>query len=177
MPGSARPVTDEFDGLLTFLEQQRLGLRATLHGLTDEQASTTPTASTLCLAGLLKHAAHTERGWMVVVAAQRPLPEPEPGYDEQFRLAPGETVADVVEFYAKVAAETEAIAAELGLEHPVPVPEAPWYPDDLEFWSVRWVLLHLIEETARHGGHADIIRESIDGSTFYELIDATEAAV
>lgn len=49
------------------------------------------------------------------------------------------------------------------LDHPVPR-GVPWFPADVEKWSVRWVLLHLIEETARHGGHADIIRESLDGA-------------
>jgi hypothetical protein len=86
-------------------------------------------------------------------------------------------LADVLAFYESVATETEAIVDELGdLDYPVPVPKGvPWFPDDLDAWSLRWVLLHLIEETARHGGHADIIREAIDGKTFYELVAATEA--
>jgi hypothetical protein len=50
----------------------------------------------------------------------------------------------------------------------------PWFPDDVEAWSVRWVLLHIVEETARHAGHADIVRESIDGATMYELMAAAE---
>lgn len=61
------------------------------------------------------------------------------------------------------------------LDRPVPVPKGvPWFPDDVEAWSVRWVLLHLIEEIARHAGHADIIRESIDGATMYALMAAAE---
>ena len=57
----------------------------------------------------------------------------------------------------------------------VPVPKGvPWFPDDVDAWSVRWVLLHLIEEIARHAGHADIIRESIDGATMYPLMAAAE---
>ena len=50
----------------------------------------------------------------------------------------------------------------------------PWFPDDVDAWSVRWVLLHLIEEIARHAGHADIVREAIDGATMYELMAAAE---
>src|SRR5215203_1059846 len=50
----------------------------------------------------------------------------------------------------------------------------PWFPDDVEAWSVRWVLLHLIEEIGRHAGHADIMRESIDGATMYELMAGAE---
>jgi hypothetical protein len=61
------------------------------------------------------------------------------------------------------------------LGQPVPVPPGvPWYPDDVDAWSVRWVLLHLIEETARHAGHADIVREAVDGATAYELMAAVE---
>ena len=61
------------------------------------------------------------------------------------------------------------------LDQAVPVPKGvPWFPADVQAWSVRWVLLHLVEETARHAGHADIIREAIDGATMYELIAAAE---
>ncbi len=61
------------------------------------------------------------------------------------------------------------------LDQLVPVPKGvPWFPDDVEAWSVRWVLLHVIEETARHAGHADISRESIDGATMYELMAGAE---
>ena len=61
------------------------------------------------------------------------------------------------------------------LGQPVPVPKGvPWFPDDVDAWSVRWVLLHLIEEIARHAGHADIVREAIDGATMYELMAAAE---
>jgi hypothetical protein len=57
----------------------------------------------------------------------------------------------------------------------VPVPrDAPWFPRDVDAWSVRWVLLHLIAETARHAGHADIIREAIDGATAFPLMAAAE---
>jgi hypothetical protein len=57
----------------------------------------------------------------------------------------------------------------------VPIPKGdPWTPDDLDAWTVRWVLLHLIEETARHAGHADIVRETIDGAQMYPLMAAAE---
>ncbi len=57
----------------------------------------------------------------------------------------------------------------------VPVPrDAPWFPKDVDAWSVRWVAMHLVEELARHAGHADIVRESIDGATMYELVAARE---
>ena len=175
MPGTVRPVADEREGLLAFLAQQRDALRIAAHGLTDEQAAATPSASALSLAGLIKHAARTERGWMVEIVARRELPEPQ-DYMAGFRLEAGETLADVLDLYAAVAAETEAIVAAIAdLGQPVPVPrDAPWFPKDVEAWSVRWVLLHLIEETARHAGHADIVRESLDGATFYPLMAAAE---
>jgi Protein of unknown function (DUF664) len=61
------------------------------------------------------------------------------------------------------------------LDAAVPVPQdIPWFPKDQESWSVRWVILHVINELARHAGHADIIRETIDGATMYELIAGLE---
>ena len=61
------------------------------------------------------------------------------------------------------------------LDAPVPIPkDVPWFPKDIDAWSVRWVVLHLIEETARHAGHADIVRESVDGATMYELMAGAE---
>ncbi len=61
--------------------------------------------------------------------------------------------------------------ARASFDTPVPIPKGvPWFPQDLDAWTVRWVVLHLIEETARHAGHADVVRESIDGASMYELI-------
>ena len=177
MPATVRPVVDERDALLAFLAQQRDGLRFAVHGLTDEQAAAKPSASALSLAGLIKHVARVERYWIVEILAQRPVPElHDQDYEAGFRLDPGETVASLLDAYAAVAAETEAIVRKIDdLGQPVPVPrDGPWFPRDVEAWSARWVLLHVIEETARHAGHADIIRESLDGATMYELMAAAE---
>jgi uncharacterized damage-inducible protein DinB len=177
MPGTVRPIVDERDGLLAYLAQQRDALRFAVHGLPDEQAASRPTASALSLAGLIKHAARMERYWIVEIVTQRELPElRDQDYEAGFRLEAGETVAGLLEAYAAVAAETEAIIAEIAdLGQPVPVPRGvPWFPQDVEAWSVRWVLLHVIEETARHAGHADIIRESLDGATMYQLMARAE---
>lgn len=174
MPGTVRPIADERDGLLAYLAQQRLALRATVHGLTDEQARATPSASGLSLGGLIKHAAQCERGWVAGIIANR-LPETGRDWEAEFQLQEGETLAWALALYDEVAKETEAIIAEIpDLGQPVPVPPAPWYPKNVTFWSVRWVLFHLIEEIARHGGHADIVRESLDGKTWYELMAAAE---
>ena len=174
MPGTVRPITDERDGLLAYLAQQRYVLRLTAYGLTDEQARATPTASSLSVGGLVKHVATTERGWIERV---RDVPQTygREDYLANFRLADHETLQGVLDLYDEVAGETTAAIAGVDLGQPVPVPrDSPWFPQDVEAWSVRWVLLHLIHETARHAGHADIIRESIDGATAFPLMAAAE---
>jgi uncharacterized damage-inducible protein DinB len=179
MPGSLRPVTDERDGLLTFLAQQRDVLRVSAYGLTDEQARAVPSRSPLSVGALIKHVAQMERSWMDTVLQRSgdvTNEEMEAAYEDDFRLGPDETLASVLARYDEVAAETEAIIAAIAdLDQPVPVPrDAPWYPDNIDAWSVRWVLLHLIEETARHAGHADIVREHVDGATAFPLMAAAE---
>ncbi len=174
MDANVRPVADEREGLLGFLAQQRRVLKAAAHGLTPDQLRLTPTAGALSVGGLLKHVAHTERGW-VDTMLRRPSTRTEQDYGAEFRLTPRDTLESLHADLDAAAAETEeAVAGIADLGQPVPVPDAPWFPDDLEAWSVRWVLLHLIEEVARHAGHADIVRESIDGATAYELLAAAE---
>lgn len=175
MPALVPPVADERDGLLCTLAQQRYVLRLAAYGLTDEQARATPTASTPSVGGLVKHVASAERTWVDRIlrrAQQRSVDD----YLADFRLGPDETLAGVLDRYAAVAAETEAVVAGIpDLGQPVPVPrDVPWFPSDIEAWSVRWVLLHLIQETARHAGHADIVRESIDGAAALPLMAAAE---
>ncbi|HEX5494074.1 MAG TPA: DinB family protein [Mycobacteriales bacterium] len=174
MPGLVPPVPDERTGLTAYLAQQRSVLRIAAHGLTDEQARATPTASTLSVGGLVKHAARVERTWTDHVLQRHDRADVD--YQEAFRLDPDETLAAVLEAYERSAAETDAIIANIrDLDQAVPVPQGvPWFPRDVPAWSVRWVLLHLITETARHAGHADIIRESIDGASAFPLMAAVE---
>lgn len=175
MPGLVAPVADEREGLLAYLAQQRLALRLTAHGLTDDQAWATPTASSLSIAGLIKHVARAERGWMDAVQ-RRDRERSADNHQAGFRLEPGETLAGLLEVYDQVAKETDAIIAQFAdLGQAVPVPQGvAWFPSDVTAWSVRWVLLHLIEEIARHAGHADIIRESLDSATALPLMAAAE---
>jgi uncharacterized damage-inducible protein DinB len=174
MPGLVPPVNDERGLLLAYLAQQRDAVRYAAHGLSDEQARTVPSASALSVGGLIKHVAATERGWVDTMLQRSGSSEAD--YEQGFRLGPDETLADVLAMYDEVAKETEAAVASIGdLGQAVPVPPGvPWFPDDVEAWSVRWVLLHIIEETARHAGHADIVRESLDGATAFALMAAAE---
>jgi uncharacterized damage-inducible protein DinB len=169
------PVGDEREALLAYLAQQRYVLGLAAYGLTDEQARATPTTSSLSVGGLIKHVTRAERTWMDTVLERRD----ERGQQEylaSFALEPDETLAGVLAAYDDVASETEAVIATIpDLGQPVPVPPGvPWFPDDVDAWSVRWVLLHLIQETARHAGHADLIREAIDGATAFPLMAAVE---
>jgi uncharacterized damage-inducible protein DinB len=175
MPGQAPALTDERELLLAYVAQQRDGVRNAAYGLTDEQARMTPTRSALSIGGLIKHVSGTERGWMDTVL-QRDRDGSQDDYEAGFRLGPDETLADALAGFEEVARETEAIVAGIpDLGQPVPVPKGvPWFPADVESWTVRWVLLHLVEEIARHAGHADIIREAIDGATMYELLAGAE---
>ena len=174
MDANVPPVPDERSGLLGFLAQQRRVLKHAAYGLTAEQLRATPSASALSVGGLLKHVAFTERGWANRIAGG-PEPSGEEGYNQQFELAESDTLESLYAEIDAAAAATEVAVADLDLGHPVPVPKGqPWFPQDIEAWSVRWVLLHLIEEIARHAGHADIIRESIDGATGVELLAGAE---
>jgi len=176
MPGNVPPVPDERHGLLAFLAQQRYVLRLAAHGLTDDQARAVPAASALSVGGLIKHTATTERGWIDLMLQRPGGGGGEEDYMANFRLGPDETLAGVLELYDQVARETEdAVAGVEDLGRPVPVPKGvPWFPQDVDAWSVRWVLLHLVEETARHAGHADIIREAVDGASAMSLMAAAE---
>ncbi|QFZ18958.1 DinB family protein [Saccharothrix syringae] len=175
----------ERDDLLTALTAARTALTRTTHGLDDEQAGERPTVSELCLGGLVKHVASMEEQW-IRFAAEGPsamrydLPEgvtwadfaagtarefPQWAVDHRndFRMLPGETLAGVLDRYERVAARTaEVVAALPDLSAAHPLPEAPWHePGAVR--SVRGVLLHLIAETSQHAGHADVLRESLDG--------------
>lgn len=175
MPAHVPPVADEREALLAFLDHQRQGLRTAAHGLTDLEAAAAPSASALTLGGLLKHLASVERYWMSLVTGQSLAQEPD-AYLEGFRMRPDETLAQLLANYEAAALETEKVVAGIDdLGRPVPVPPGvPWMPQDVDAWSVRWVLLHLIEETARHAGHADVVRESLDGANAVSLQAAAE---
>ncbi|MHB1139689.1 MAG: mycothiol transferase, partial [Microthrixaceae bacterium] len=116
-----------------------------------------------------------ERGWVDLILCQ-PQQGGQDDYVDGFRLAEDRTLAEALEELDRVAERTEQVVRAIDdLNQAVPVPKGvPWYPQDLDAWTVRWVLLHLIEEIGRHAGHADIVRESIDGATMFELMAGAE---
>ncbi|GHE68885.1 hypothetical protein GCM10014715_23330 [Streptomyces spiralis] len=170
--GEAEPLTGERADLLETLAKHRHFLRLTTRDLDDEQAGRRTTASELCLGGLIKHVAAVERNWArFIVEGPSAMGDfttmTEADWArrvDEFRMLPGETLAGVLEDYAEVAGRTDELVRTLpDLNAAQPLPKAPWFEPDAQ-WSARRVLMHIIAETAQHAGHADIIRESLDGA-------------
>ncbi len=164
--------TGERADLLEALAKQRHFLRFTTRDLTDEQAGQRTTVSELCLGGLIKHVTSVERGWVGFIQDGPSSMGDFTAMTEddwarradEFRLLPGETLAGVLADYAETADRTDALVAALpDLDAAHPLPKAPWFEAGAE-WSARRVLLHIIAETAQHAGHADIVREALDGA-------------
>jgi uncharacterized damage-inducible protein DinB len=171
---SVPDVADERAGLLGFLAQQRSAVRNSAYGLTDEEARKRTTGSSLSIGGLVKHLTGAEKGWIDrVLDCDTSDPTDYSAYLAGFQMGPDETLAELLALYETEARRTDtAIAGVADLGQAVPLPKGvPWFPESA---SVRWVLLHLVEETARHAGHADIIRESLDGATAGALMAADE---
>jgi uncharacterized damage-inducible protein DinB len=155
--------------LLDTLGKHRGFLRFTVRDLTDEQAAATPTVSALCLGGLLKHVAAVEERWADFMVrgpdAFPPVNEAEmTAHAATFRMAEGETLQAIVEASDGVARRTDELVATVGsLDTEHPLPAAPWFEPGAT-WTVRRAIVHIVAETAQHAGHADIIREAIDGA-------------
>jgi len=183
MPAHVPPVADERESLIAYLDQQRDAFASVAFGLTEEQIRVAPTAGTLTIGGLIKHVTTCERGWTERMAAAPGLPTPpEQSLEEQatawgddFRVTDGDTLDSLLSALETQGGVTRDVLRRADLGTAVPVPrDAPWFPRDVDAWSVRWVAMHIVEELARHAGHADIVRESIDGATMYELVAGRE---
>lgn len=166
---TTQTVTGERADLLASLAKQRHFLRFTTRGLGDEQAAQRTTVSELCLGGLIKHVALTERQWTRFIVEGPGVMAFDPAtaadtWADAFRMVEGETLAGLLAQYDQVAADTEELVTTLpDLDTAQPLPDAPWFERGAS-WSARRVLLHIIAETAQHAGHADILREAIDGA-------------
>jgi hypothetical protein len=183
MVGTPPAASDEQQSLIEFIRFNQNAFFAVAYGLTDEQARSRPSVSTLSIGGLIKHAANVQKGWAERAASApdfppkdaRPVEEIMAEYADEYVMRDDETLDELLGKLRRQNAETLRVFAEADLDTPVPVPhDVPWFPKDIDFWSVRWIGLHPIEELTRHAGHADIIRESIDGATMYELMAAAE---
>jgi uncharacterized damage-inducible protein DinB len=170
------PVTDQqgtSDGerleFVGALARQRKLLRRTVRDASEEQARRRPTASSLTLGGLVKHVTSAERSWTAFMTqgASAFNGADTTSFDDRastFEMTDDDTVADLLERYEETARSTEELIMTLpSLDVAHRLPDEPWFERGAS-WSARRVLLHVIAETAQHAGHADIIRETIDGA-------------
>ena len=166
----------ERDDLLDLLHKHRDLFRFTVQGLTDDAARATPTASELSLGGLVKHVTAVERQWADFVV-NGPADQPDVdwenidwsnppaevlAYQNGFRMLEDETLAGLLDAYDAGAAATDDLVRTVDLDARHPLPAAPWFEPGAS-WSARRAIIHIALETAQHAGHADIIRETIDG--------------
>ncbi|WP_028638439.1 DinB family protein [Nocardioides sp. URHA0032] len=169
-------MTTERDDLLDLLRKHRELFRFTVRGLTDEAARSRPTVSELSLGGLVKHVAAVEKNWAGFVVhgpAEQPdvdwanidwsnPPAEVLAYRDGFRMLDDETLDGLLEEYDEVAAATDELVCTVDLDSRHPLPAAPWFEPGAS-WSARRAFVHIVAETAQHAGHADILRETIDG--------------
>ena len=160
-------LSQERRDLLETLRLHRWFLRSTTEGMSEEQVRTRSTVSELTLGGLVKHVAATEKGWAdFVVHGTESMAPPEDGdysaWQSEFSLTDDETLDEVLARYDEVAARTDELVATVDLDRAWPLPEAPWFEPGATR-SARRTFLHIVAETAQHSGHADVIREAIDG--------------
>jgi uncharacterized damage-inducible protein DinB len=162
--GKIVAVADERTTLDAFLDYYRDAVTAKLRGISEEDARRRLVPSQTTLAALIKHLARVEVSWFHHRLGQIPveklpllsraIEDPE----SDFRPEPEDTVETLIALYEEQCARSREIAGKYDLDHVVPHPV-------LGEVSMRWIVVHMIEETARHAGHADILREQIDGST------------
>ncbi|HEX5292062.1 MAG TPA: DinB family protein [Streptosporangiaceae bacterium] len=152
----------EREVLEAFLDMYREIIRRKVAGLPEDQLRQRLVPSRTTLAGLIQHLTAVEQEWFQLVLAQRPAEEVagRPA-DDGWALRRGKTADRMIEEYDRACAASREVAAGFGLDDAAPHPR-------LGHVSLRWVYVHLIEETARHAGHADILREQTDGATGFD---------
>lgn len=168
----------EIEGIVSYVEQQLDAIRAAAIGLTEEQARLRPCRSALSIGGLIKHATYCMRGVTERLSGDgRPAIDEAAFaiYEDSFALGSDETAADALAAFD--AARVEYVAALAAADPSAPTLEdpAPWFGiDDNRPACGRYLLVHQIEEMARHAGHADIIREQIDGVSVSAIVLTAE---
>jgi uncharacterized damage-inducible protein DinB len=148
----------EKESLKVALDRHRDAILWKLEGLDDEQLRRPMVPSGTSLLGLVKHLAAVEYGWFCDTFGREaePLPFDDDDPDADLRIEPGETTEDVLAFYGRARAAADQAIGELDIEDT----GTAWFGEAV---TMRWVLIHMVEETARHAGHVDILRELIDG--------------
>ena len=151
---------DEKQSLHVSLDRHRDAVLWKLEGLDDTNLRRAMTPSGTNLLGLVKHLAAVEYGWFCQTFGRQtePLPDVEEDPNADMRARPEETTQDILAFYGRARAAADRVIEELELDQT----GTAWFGDAV---SLRWVLIHMVEETARHAGHVDIVRELIDGMT------------
>jgi uncharacterized damage-inducible protein DinB len=150
----------EKDVLAGFLDHYRKTMLDVCDGVSDADLRRPLVDSGTTLLGMIKHLAYVERGWFQEIIAGGKVGAPfdfDNDPDADFRIEPGETTEEIFDLYRAECSKSRAILESVSL-------------DDLAIgeersrdFNVRWIVVHMIEETARHAGHADILREQLDG--------------
>lgn len=150
----------EKESLHVSLDRHRDVVLWKVGGLSDEQLRRPMTPSGTNLLGLVKHLGSVEFGWFCDTFGRESesIPFDEDNPEADMRAEPGETTAEILEYYGRARAAADRVIDELNLEDV----GTAWFGESV---SMRWVLIHMLEETARHAGHMDVVRELIDGAT------------
>ncbi|MEV5740599.1 DinB family protein [Microbispora rosea] len=151
---------DERQVLEAFLDFLRAMVVRKAQGLSEQDVRRRHVPSSTTLAGLVRHLTVVERNWFgrVLTQDQATAPPTEEDAERSFAIGDDETIESLIAAYEQACAESRRIAARLPLDHEVP-------HEEIAALSLRWIYIHMIEETARHAGHADILRELTDGAT------------
>jgi hypothetical protein len=158
MPQRVPFTGEEKESLKVALDRHRDAILWKLEGLSDTDLRKVMLPSGTSLLGLVKHLAAVEYSWFCETFGREtePLPLVDEDPDADLRVEPGETTEDILAFYGRARAAADRVIGEVGMEET----GTAWFGDAV---SMRWVLIHMVEETARHAGHVDILRELIDG--------------
>jgi hypothetical protein len=152
----------ERDVLEAFLDLYRDVVVHKVTGVSFEAARRRLVTSSTTLAGLVRHLTSVEREWFGSVLDQRPASEVGVRVaDDGWGVDPSNDVQNLIADYQRACAESRRVASRFMLDDTVPMPR-------LGRVSLRWIYVHMIEETARHAGHADILREQTDGATGFD---------
>jgi hypothetical protein len=178
------PVAGERDTLLEFLRFHHTSFVAVAHNLSDPQARSAPTVSTLSIGGLIKHVTVVAHAWTQQVVAEPEQLRADPWSlegmashrEEQHVMRADETVAQLLAALTNQMELTLRVFSVTDLDAAIVVPDHVGRVCEEAHWTARWALMNINEEMARHAGHADLIRESIDGATMFPLLAAVDGS-